>query len=151
MDQAIKAEWIRRLREEGRKQTTGHLRNEAGGQCCLDVLCEMAVEAGVIGAPSLDKDLGTYTYRYEREDFDQPGVEAECLPPPVVEWAGVPDSNPDVEFDNPRYEGPDPENPNEAFDVYGEPARSNDCLAEINDTWQFTFPQIAQIIESSTL
>lgn len=150
MDQAIKAEWVRRLREPYRKQGAGKLRNVDGGQCCLDILCEMAVEAGVISPPTLDKELGVFVYNYHVEGVAEPAEESETLPPPVVAWSGTPDMNPDVEFENPRYEGPAaPDEP--PFDAFGEPRRSNDCLAELNDTWQFTFPEIAQIIEDSDL
>ena len=53
MNPEVKAEWLRRLREPGRKQIRGRLQTDQG-QCCLGVLCEIAVEQGVIERRILD-------------------------------------------------------------------------------------------------
>lgn len=44
----VRKEWVRRLRSGTIKQTRGHLGRPSGSRCCLGVLCDMAVEAGII-------------------------------------------------------------------------------------------------------
>jgi hypothetical protein len=58
--------------------------------CCLGVLCELAVAAGVA---RLDAAAGTYHDPVVQPDFGYGGV----LPPSVVDWAGLRDPNPAVD------------------------------------------------------
>lgn len=46
MDQTIKADWVKALRSGEYEQGSGSL-NKAGKFCCLGVLCDLAVKAGV--------------------------------------------------------------------------------------------------------
>ncbi len=81
MNAAVKGKWLDALRGGKYKQGRYALRNTVfGGQdtfCCLGVLCELAVEAGVIDAPALD---GGWWYA---------GGEAAILPRKVMNWAGL--------------------------------------------------------------
>ena len=47
MKPEIQAEWVAALRSGEYKQGTGVLRSEANEFCCLGVLCDLAVKAGV--------------------------------------------------------------------------------------------------------
>lgn len=129
MDKNIKARWVAKLREEGRQQTQGALRRPIGGtdkyaQCCLDVLCEVAVEDGVINPPEFDEQSQTYRYSYNDDGYG-PYIETAVLPTPVCEWAGV---------------GDDP------FIRDGKGA--SDQASYLNDEYEFTFAQIADAIEA---
>jgi len=117
----IKARWITRLRSGEVPQTSGGLR-DAHGQCCLGVLCELAVEDKVIPASEVG-DLGFHVYG-EGED-QQGGI----LPNAVVDWAGLPEQDPSVDMD--------------ADDEEDVIERS---LSDLNDTG-WTFAEIADLIE----
>jgi len=100
----VKAQWVKDLRSGDYEQGSTTLRRAGteGGQdqfCCLGVLCEQAVRAGVIPAP----ELHAGTYRYLNDIVDDGGkvtgesFNEECsLPRKVAEWAGVfhPDGKP---------------------------------------------------------
>ncbi len=93
MDPEKKAEWVRRLRSGRYKQAVGILcrRNRAGDlrYCCLGVLCEMAVRAGVI-----KRARGTFRGQVA---YIQDGCEfTGFLPSAVVSWAGLDSDNPVV-------------------------------------------------------
>jgi len=83
MNPEIKEQWIARLLDPNAKQGRGLLTSPEG-DCCLGVLCKMAVEAGVI------------------ESFDDDGFvaygsgETHVLPWEVSEWAELPQGQPDV-------------------------------------------------------
>lgn len=128
MKTEIKEQWIKDLRDPSRRQTTGKLRDEFGAQCCLDVLCEQAVAAGIIDAPQYDKDLEAYIYVWDSGKSET----YETLPQPVVDWAEVGDNNPELWYT---------ENGDEQWN----------SLAVLNDEEHKTFPEIADIIESSNL
>lgn len=118
MDQTIKARWVAKLREEGRRQTKFALRDASGAQCCLDVLCEVAVEDNIIDAPKLL--AGVYEYHYVTEEGH--GIwEEHVLPDPVWRWAGLQDNNPNV---------------------------GAWAAAELNDSLNYSFPEIADAIEA---
>lgn len=79
MDAKIAADWTNRLTSGKYSQGMGALRDENGRFCCLGVLCEMAVEAGVIPAPTQPVQDGLWSY------WGQTAV----LPEAVREWAGM--------------------------------------------------------------
>lgn len=93
----IKAQWVKDLRSGDFQQGRSVLRrdNGEGGKdqfCCLGVLCEQAVKAGVIPAPELHGS----TYRYLDDELDfamkitGESFGQECvLPRKVAEWAGL--------------------------------------------------------------
>ena len=85
MNAETKARWLARLRDGSRRQGRNRLEtieeDGASSFCCLGVLCELAVEDGVI-ARSLDEVTGIVKY-----DGD-----ANYPTPRVTAWAGLPDS-----------------------------------------------------------
>jgi len=96
MKAEVKDQWVKDLRSGDYEQGGSYLDRTRDGRrqyCCLGVLCDQAVRAGVTPAPELD-DLGR---RYYLDDkFDQGKVVGEefnqacSLPRKVAEWAGVP-------------------------------------------------------------
>ena len=121
MNPVIKAQWVSDLRSGEYEQGKGAL-NRRGKLCCLGVLCEQAVKAGVVG-----KEVDGEGVYYG--DF-----EASVLPDRVREWAELPD---DVPF---------PNNPRVTLDDGGDAS-----LAELNDggTYeQHTFGEIADLIDA---
>lgn len=81
MDQQIKHEWVANLKSGGVKQCRFRLYKVVeDAHCCLGVLCEMAVEAGII------KKSGDRHIKY--------GGLGHSLPDAVVEWAKLNSNNP---------------------------------------------------------
>lgn len=92
MNTAVKALWLAALRSGDYEQGHGALKTVDGKYCCLGVLCDLAVEAGVIPAPrttlgSEDND-GNMRQLYLFGDGDEAGQLA-YLPSSVTAWAGV--------------------------------------------------------------
>src|SRR5438093_12569523 len=84
MNPKIKQDWIERLRSGLYAQGQRRLRRDTISEpkhCCLGVLCELAVEAGVI-SPSIV---------YGSSDVTAYGHEPYFLPKQVQEWAGIAD------------------------------------------------------------
>lgn len=79
MNQEVKTLWIAALRSGEYTQGRGRLR-EGNSRCCLGVLCDLHAKA----------DMGSW----DGEWYDK---EYQILPRAVIEWAGVPDFNPDIE------------------------------------------------------
>lgn len=132
MKQDIALDLIDRLRSG--KYTQGHsvLRSTtddgAVKNCCLGIVCDMAVEAGVITSPVVYETwAGETSYSYGDEEN---GFNHAVLPEVVKDWAGfytdngsfVPDSDADQEM------------------------QEHHCLSGFNDTG-VTFPEIADIVE----
>jgi hypothetical protein len=118
VNQEIKERWIKRLESGDNYQITTRLGNTEGGRCCLGVLCDIAVEDGVISAP-LVKENGEYL------QYD--GQRA-VLPEKVMEWAGL-------EYPNGGF----------ASDPEGHPDFMDDALSFRNDSGN-SFADIANII-----
>lgn len=126
MDSEIKERWVAKLRSGGYTQGTGKL-NSDGKYCCLGVLCEIAVEDGIVIKTDAVTDTGTGRYISKVDTSD---YEVSVLPFAVKNWAGLPDTNPEVEF----------------FNADGFP--EDMTLAELNDSGK-TFEEIANLIEES--
>jgi hypothetical protein len=95
MDQEIKQQWVDTLRFGNYPQTVKSLQDD-NGYCCLGVLCELAVKAGIIPAPVYAADdgiSGTKVWHYD-DDFTV------VLPYRVSQWAGLPTDNPVIDPDN---------------------------------------------------
>lgn len=124
MKTEIKNLWLEALRSGDFEQTKGVLCTTDGKMCCLGVLTEMAVKAGIVQRGNVnntynyvqDTEVDSYTYG-PYEDY---GI----LPSEVMEWADLDSPNPAVNI-NGSYFG----------------------LAELNDAEDFTFPMIADVIE----
>ncbi len=142
MDETIKTDWLSDLRSGNFHQGGGKLhrseRQSDGTErhefCCLGVLCERAVEAGVVErviADGYESDTGT-TYAYV-----VPGTTDQFVhyPPMIVaEWAGLNSENPVVRIP----EGTFPD---------GTWEKRKDVIANVNDDGA-KFDKIADIIES---
>lgn len=96
MNPEIKDRWLEKLESGEYDQTSGELRNDEG-YCCLGVLCEVAVEDGVIERGEEVGYLTAYAGYYSSKS-DVPFIENSTLPKEVVEWAGLEDRNPTVPF-----------------------------------------------------
>jgi hypothetical protein len=122
MNQAIKTQWVAALRSRDYKQGR-HLLNSADGFCCLGVLCDLAVKAGVAdwGAPATVAGIAGVSYDYVRKCDNKTGV----LPEPVQEWAGLETANPWLWVQR-------------AGDV---------SMARANDSCGLSFPELADLIE----
>jgi hypothetical protein len=82
----IKAQWTAALRSGEYQQGKQALKTADGTYCCLGVLCELAVKAGVIEPAKQFK--ADYAFEYNS---------AVSFPPAeVCEWAGLEEANPDA-------------------------------------------------------
>jgi len=81
MNQEIKERWVRALRSGEYKQGNEYL-HSGDAYCCLGVLCELAVDAGVT-KPVTNHGL---TVSYYGVDENESAVH---LPPEVMKWAGL--------------------------------------------------------------
>ena len=125
MDPVIGARWVANLRDGTRTQGQGHLRDANGHQCCLDVLCEDAVNEGVISAPTQNGERYTYEYNSE-EGFSD--YESSFLPVVVADWAGLDSADPEVVWEEDTH-----------------------ALSALNDTYFMTFAEIADLVEDQLL
>lgn len=80
MTPEVKAKWLEALRSGEYEQGRQFLRTRDNEFCCLGVLCDLAVKAGVIEEPTAD---GWGEYRYGD------GGEQSGLPDEVSDWAGI--------------------------------------------------------------
>lgn len=128
MNPEIKTRWTGALRSGEYKQATGYLRTE-DGYCCLGVLCELAVQDGIIPpARSHDHpDGGTYW------EYDYEGA---VLPEPVQRWAGLDDASPLVPY-------PGDDEPDRVAGL----AELNDGNDDVTDDGPLTFTEIADLID----
>lgn len=120
MNAEIKRRWVDALRSTDYRQGEQYLHREQQDgprYCCLGVLCDLAVQAGIIPKPIKSDDLFGYG------DFDGSHIFT-ILPNKVVIWAELRSPNPQVTT----------------------VARSLRPLADLNDGGA-TFLEIADIIE----
>lgn len=83
MNPEVKAKWTAALRSGDYQQGRGGLLKD-GKYCCLGVLCDIAVQEGVLAEPTVAGEDGWFF-------FDGAG----SLPPlSVSEWAGLPSPSP---------------------------------------------------------
>jgi hypothetical protein len=112
MNPEIKARWLAALRSGLYPQTRVTLR-DVDGYCCLGVLCNLHAHA-----------TGESWHIDGKDDYSYL-LESTVLPPVVVEWAGLPDSNPAIIL----------------------PSGRATCLAQANDGL-YTFAHIADLIDA---
>lgn len=125
----IKARWLERLRSGTIQQGTSYLRS-GDAMCCLGVLCELAVEAGMCRKDTIIDPNGPVLY------LDNDGnVSAQTLPLGVREWAGLPSVQ--------GFEVPEARDDDRMF---GHRLRGIPPLSAVNDAG-FTFAEIADLIE----
>jgi len=122
MNPVIKGQWIAALRSGDYTQGHGWLSAD-GDYCCLGVLCELAVHAGVIERlDNGENPDGAISYGVEGD------VNRQVLPQKVRIWAELDEVDPIVSNPSPEY--PD----------------DTDSLANMNDGG-YTFGEIADAIE----
>lgn len=92
MNQTIKAQWTAALRSGDYPQGTNALKRVGGGLCCLGVLCELAVKAGVIHELRVGA-AGAVEYG------NHSGSSQIALPFSVQQWAGLANENPNVNIE----------------------------------------------------
>lgn len=125
-NQEVMQRWVAALESGQYHQTDGALwrtaehDGQASGHCCLGVLCDLAVQDGIIDPPvvTFDRDKGMIATFGESDTF---------LPEKVMEWAGLDENNPWVDFDR-----------------WGQ--EQTDNLAMLNDEASASFDEIADII-----
>jgi len=143
MDARIQGLWADRLESGTVPQGHGRLGDSTGARCCLGVLCDIAVEEGVIQG-GLD-DMGHMRYSGDPENGDTPDEwEGGVLPLAVRRWAGLDSANPDLMLTDA-----------DGLTDYGVPATGYRTLSALNDgqerdgepIWERqAFPTIASII-----
>lgn len=126
MNPKVKALWLDALRSGEYKQGSGRLQTSDGKFCCLGVLCDLAMKSGVIQPPK--KKLahavhGEIVWFYGDWDYDFISV-----PTDVQRWAGLSDRNVLIRFS--------PDDGSE--EIY---------LSDLNDSGEYTFDEIADLIE----
>lgn len=142
MKTEIKERWIQKLESDRYDQTTGELRND-DGFCCLGILCEVAVEDGIltraeeVGYTAPDRNGGEY-------------VENSVLPRVVVEWAGLGEgvhgNNPSVPYVEMLCDcGCQEKDSDEEY----EPEMVDTELSELNDGQRLSFREIAALIKEN--
>jgi hypothetical protein len=135
VNQDVQEKWLAALRSGEYKQTGGYLTVTASnddkvnpvGHCCLGVLCDLAVKAGV-AVEAIERDTwdGISYKVYSDPDPDIADRSSAILPAVVAEWAGV-STSPCVL-----------ESPEDDFGV---------DLTDLNDARAWDFAQIADAIE----
>lgn len=155
MDTRIKGLWLDALRSGEYKQAHETLAKvdpetkQVEGFCCLGVLCDLAVKEGVIPEPvlvdryecKLAEELPKDRYQYGIPDeSDYLSVSVGELPRAVMDWAGLSVSSPLVEDLNPDY---DPDDDDELAEL----ETFSVALSELNDNYNKTFTEIADLIE----
>jgi hypothetical protein len=139
VNREIRDQWTAALRSGEYQQAKGFLNVKTplpggkAGLCCLGVLCEVAVKAGVIEAREItwgiDEDGNEERLiSYSRPDESNVSV----LPSAVMEWAHTGDPNPIVTAPGINDVGLD-----------------RVTLAGLNDKYDCSFAQIADVIEAS--
>lgn len=144
MRQDIKTRWVAELRS-GLPQTEGVLATSKGtddipeGYCCLGVLCEVAVKDGVVS-------------KYVCDSEDCPDVEYDgeksTLPAAVMDWAGLDESNPEIEFTvHEAEELIEKAGVSAGWAIPGANGKVSISLADLNDDFKLNFEEIADLIE----
>src|SRR5690606_23625460 len=111
----------------------GDWKTDKPGLCCLGVLCELAAKEGHVQKRETDNG-----YLYDGE--------ADELPPSVMDWAGLTEANPEVEYEMTPEEFEAAE-----FDPSYDSAFRWSSLAELNDSFRFDFKRIAGVIRANML
>lgn len=126
MREDIKVRWVEALRSGQYEQTEGLLAND-NGFCCLGVLCEIAVQDGVVAKQVKDQYEGdpnddhVVTYGVGSDfHYEMDAV----LPSMVYEWAELETSNPSILWEGVTHP-----------------------ISDLNDDYHLNFSQIADVIE----
>ena len=136
MNRDVATTWVAALRSGSYAQgqmflTARQPDADAPRHCCLGVLCELAVDAGVVAARWLDSPIGTT----RRRAYGAQGA-TQFLPREVLVWAGL----------DPTRSSP--------YVVTDDPALRRDVsrqvtFVDLNDDRRLTFDEIADVIETA--
>lgn len=147
MNPEIKALWIDALRSGDYTQARGTLREtdregNTVGYCCLGVLTELAVEAGVATRKGrADGSPNTCTYYHSANNPEEWGENSGLLRS-VREWAGMEDSSgtltEEVVATRTYHNGYEEVSVDDSYN----------SLIGLNDSAGYTFAQIADVIEA---
>lgn len=88
MNPEIKGQWVAALRSGTYDQGQDYLHTRNDTYCCLGVLCDLAVKAGVIGPPEQTGDEGSWVYGPVNDAVFGSSSDT-TLPVKVAEWAGT--------------------------------------------------------------
>jgi hypothetical protein len=121
MDPTIKAKWIDALRSGKYRQGKGALHKTDNSFCCLGVLCDLALQEGIVTRQT--SNVGKYIYTPADPQDSTPGSSS-YLPVVVQEWAGM-DNSQGYHYDR----------------------GLRRSLAALNDDHGLSFQQIAYVIE----
>lgn len=133
MNPEVKEAWCQALESGEYRQGEGYLRlvtpakgsERTPGYCCLGVLCELALKAGIITAEHLDADdPGRHTVVQYGEGWDG---SCAVLPNVVRDWAGLGSNR----------------TPALVTVTVGDEETQ---LSRLNDSGEYDFPAIAQVI-----
>jgi hypothetical protein len=127
----IKKQWVEALRSGNYVQGKHRLHQDIEGDqefCCLGVLCDLAVQAGVKVERSKGQDADEDDVYYYDNQMD-------LLPDSVMQWADMDTRGGDFVMEDPDEEGP-----------HGLPRYLESTLAEENDRGR-TFEDLAALIE----
>jgi len=78
MDNTAKSQWLEKLRSGEYAQGRGRLRSSSNTYCCLGVLAEVAVEAGIL-SPAVEIPEATEDYHFDGYFCYLPGKVAEAF------------------------------------------------------------------------
>ena len=93
MKEEIRKRWVEALRSGYYKKGEGSLYNsDTGKHCALGVLCELAVEDGVVDRMDFENGGPSVYGSHDGSTSDN------VLPSEVVEWAGLESESPIVSF-----------------------------------------------------
>lgn len=132
-------EVVKRLRSGDYVQGSSALRRttvDGSVFCCLGVMCEMAVEEGILVRLDPSWPSSPYGYRVLGQDATYTAY----LPPAVIEWAGIVSDHEKEASLGEYYEE------RGSFD-FG----SDDSLASMNDGGEHDFPAIADWMEANVV
>lgn len=126
MNEEIKERWLARLESGEIKQTRQYLGRPSGSRCCLGVLCDIAVEDGIIDPPVV-RTMKNYGDEKPPTNYLEYDGQTGGLPQSVVEWAGL-------------------NNSDEMGEYYDKDGMVMGDLATRNDTSKYNFKKIAKIV-----
>lgn len=142
MNPEVKSLWLEALRNDTYQQGKLMLRPTLDTFCCLGVLCDIATKyndsIGVSWGDSEEHQGQSMYYSGTWENDDDQLKEDSELPWPVKRWAGLDNENPKVEIPDPFWVKQHDE----------DPPMKLVTLAELNDERNYTFKQIADLIEA---
>jgi hypothetical protein len=150
MNPEIKTRWVTALRSGNYRQGTrklAHKEDKADPMqhCCLGVLCELAVEDGIIEAVTIPDGPGLV----RRFGGGEEGWSDGQLPLKVAEWAGFDSDSVGNACDPTLAEIPDAFYPEDSGDTYKVSCSEMNDGYDYRDIQPHTFGEIANLIEEN--